>query len=56
MKTAELYFTSRTRRPTLPFPNAASRRDLIRKAVDFMLIVASCVGIVAIMLFFVTFA
>ena len=56
MKTAELYLSNRANRPALPFPNAASRRDIVRKVVDFLLIVASSIGIVAIMLFLVTFA
>lgn len=56
MKSAELYFPARAIRPELPFPNAASRRDILRKIVDLLLIVASCVGIVAIMLFLIALA
>ena len=56
MKSAELYFPSHAIRSALPFPNAATRRDILRKIVDFLLIVASCIGIVAIMVFLTAFA
>lgn len=56
MKSAELYYSARAIRPALPFPNAATRREILRKIVDFLLIVASSAGIVAIMVFLTAFA
>lgn len=56
MKSAELYFHSNAIRSALPFPNAATRRDILQKALDFLLTVASCIGIVAIMVFLVALA
>lgn len=38
--------------PHIPLPNAATRRQVLQKIVDTALIIASCAGIVAIMLFF----
>lgn len=39
--------------PYLPLPNAATRRQVLHKIMDTALIIASCAGIVAIMLFFI---
>lgn len=39
--------------PYVPLPNAATRRQVLEKILDKALIVASCAGIGAIMLFFV---
>jgi hypothetical protein len=38
--------------PHIPLPNAASRRKVLHKILDTALIAASCIGIVAITLFF----
>lgn len=39
--------------PVLELPNAATRRQVLHKILDTTLLVASCVGVMAIMLFFV---
>lgn len=39
--------------PHIALPNAATRRDILHRVVDNLLIAASCAGAVAIMLFFV---
>ena len=44
MKTATAYYTAR---PHIPFPNAATRQEMIRKFVDRLLLVASGFGITA---------
>lgn len=51
MKTAILYFNRYLSQPAISLPNAATRRDILQKALDRMLITASCAGIVAIFLF-----
>ena len=33
--------------PFIPYPNAATRREVIHKFLDFLLILASCAGIAA---------
>lgn len=33
--------------PFAPYPNAATRREMIHKALDYLLILASCAGIAA---------
>lgn len=38
--------------PYLNLPNAATRRDIAHKVLDTALIIASCAGVAAIMLFF----
>lgn len=45
MKTAAVY------RQTIPFPNAATRRQVLSKLLDILLIAASGVGIAAMLLF-----
>lgn len=39
--------------PYVPLPNAATRRQIIEKVMRGALMVASCAGVMAIMLFFV---
>lgn len=39
--------------PIIDLPNAATRRQILHKIMDTALLVASCVGVMAIMLFFV---
>ena len=57
-KEETLMLTSNTKKvnfwsePYVPLPNAATRRQVLQKIVDTALIIASCAGIVAIMLFF----
>lgn len=42
--------------PFAPYPNAATRREIIHKILDHLLIVASCAGIAAVILLLVTLA
>ena len=42
--------------PLAPFPNAATRRELIHKVLDHLLLVASCAGIAAALLLLFAFA
>ena len=52
MRTAIMHFNRYLSQPAIPLPNAATRRELLRKALDRLLIAASCAGLVAILLFF----
>ena len=58
-KEETLMLTSNTKKvnfwsePYVPLPNAATRRQVLHKIMDTALIIASCAGIVAIMLFFI---
>lgn len=36
--------------PLAPYPNAATRREVLHKIVDHMLIIASCAGIASVIL------
>lgn len=47
MKTATAY----RQRELLPYPNAASRREVLAKAVDFLLVSAISIGLTASLLF-----
>lgn len=51
MKTTALYRTDYTTRPNLPFPNAATRREILHKFLDFLLMGALGIGTTAILLF-----
>lgn len=51
MKTAIMHLNRYLAGPVVPLPNAATRRDILQKVIDRMLIAASSVGIVAIFLF-----
>ena len=42
--------------PFAPYPNAATRRELIHKILDHLLIVASCAGVAAVLLLFFSMA
>lgn len=42
--------------PLAPYPNAATRRELLHKVVDHLLIIASCAGIAAVILLLVAMA
>lgn len=56
MKTAAVYPSVRSARPRIPYPNAASRRQVFAKAVDFLLMAASGAGAAAIVLFLLALA
>lgn len=53
MKTTALYRTDYANRPNLPYPNAATRRELMHKFMDLLLMAALGVGAAAILLFLV---
>lgn len=36
--------------PAVPYPNAATRRQILHKVLDFLLVVVSCAGIAAMLL------
>lgn len=40
--------------PYVPYPNAATRRQVLDKMIDRLLIAASCIGIVAVVMFLLT--
>ena len=40
--------------PLAPYPNAATRREILHKIVDHLLILASCAGIAAVLLLLFT--
>lgn len=42
--------------PLAPYPNAATRREIMHKVLDHLLIVASCAGVSAVILLLVTLA
>ena len=54
MKTATAYQTKT--KTYIPYPNAATRQELLHKFVDRLLAGASCVACVTVLLFFVTLA
>ena len=51
MKTNVLYRTNYANRPNLPYPNAATRRELFGKFLDLLLMAALGAGSAAILLF-----
>jgi len=53
MKTAVL---NKMDYPLAPYPNAATRREILHKVVDHLLLIASCAGIAAALLLFFTMA
>lgn len=42
--------------PAAPYPNAATRREIIHKILDHLLIIASCAGVSAVILLLFTLA
>lgn len=56
MKTEAIYRPEITIRPSLPYPNAATRREVFEKILDHLLIGAIGIGSVAIILFLLTLA
>lgn len=51
MKTALIQAERFLSQPVIALPNAATRRQLLQKILDRLLVTASCVGIVTILLF-----
>lgn len=56
MKTATMKQNHSTTMPFLPYPNAATKRELLDKYIDRILITASCIGSIAMIAFFVSLA
>jgi len=56
MKTEAIYRPAVTVRPSLPYPNAATKRQVFEKIVDHLLIGAIGIGSVAIILFLLALA
>ena len=42
--------------PYAPYPNAATRREIIHKVLDHLLIIASCAGISAVIVLLISLA
>ena len=55
MKTVTAHATVVTKRPNLPYPNAATRREVLHKLVDLALVAASGMGIAAMLLLLMAF-
>ncbi len=51
MKTTAIYRTDYAPRPNLPFPNAATRKDILHRFLDLLLMGALGMGAAAILLF-----
>lgn len=51
MKTTVLYRSDYAHRPNLPYPNAATRREMFSKILDLLLVAALGAGAAAILLF-----
>lgn len=56
MKTEAIYRPAVTVRPCLPYPNAATKRQVFEKVIDHLLIGAIGIGSVAIILFLLALA
>lgn len=56
MKTTAVYCPEHTKMPNLPFPNAATRKDILRKVVDLLLVAAIGAGAAASLLFLLALA
>ena len=56
MKSHTIYCPEHTRMPPVPFPNAATRKELFRKIVDLLLIAAIGAGAAASLLFILALA
>lgn len=54
MKTATLYRSDYANRPHVPYPNAATRREIMHKFLDLLTMAALGIGAAAIILFLVT--
>ena len=53
MKTTVLHRSDYVSRPNLPYPNAATRREMFNKFLDLLLVAALGAGTAAILLFLV---
>lgn len=51
MKTAVIYANRFMNQPYIPLPNAATRRQVLHKLLDGLLVGACCVGLVTALLF-----
>lgn len=51
MKTAVIYANRFMNRPYISLPNAATRRQVLQKLLDRLLIGACCVGLATVLLF-----
>lgn len=51
MKTATICTTRHTNRPNLPYPNAATRRQIVDRFVELLLMAGLGIGAAAIFLF-----
>ena len=56
MKTATIYISNFMNRPHICLPNAATRRQLMQKFLDRLLLGVCCVGLVVALLFLATLA
>lgn len=56
MKTATVYNRNYRTRTTIPFPNAATPRQVLHKIVDIALVAASGAGLGALLLLLLTMA
>ena len=56
MKTAVIYAQRFMNRPYISLPNAATRRQVLKKALDGILVCVSCVGLVVALLFLASLA
>lgn len=56
MKTATIYANTTTQRTGLPYPNAATRRQVIHRILDLLLMGAIGMAFAAIFLFLTTMA
>lgn len=56
MKTAAVYRSECASRPNLPYPNAATRREIFHKFLDLLLMGAIGVGAATVILFLLAIA
>lgn len=56
MKTAVVFAQKFMNRPYIPLPNAATRRQLLNRYINSMLVGVCCAGIVVAILFLMTLA
>lgn len=56
MKTAVVYAQRFMNRPYVPLPNAATRRQVLKRYIDGLLVGVCCIGIVVAVLFLMSLA
>lgn len=56
MKTSVIYRSELHMRPNIPYPNAASKKELLNKFLDLLLVGAIGSGLAAILLFLLVLA